>query len=97
MKTENEPRIGNFIDEEERALYEAIENDDNYTPTGSQLTATRKTELQEAARNTINGKRTKITIRVDDYDLLRLKAQALKEGIPYQTWINSILHKAARS
>ena len=29
--------------------------------------------------------------------LVRLKAQAMREGIPYQTWIRSILHKSVAS
>jgi predicted DNA binding CopG/RHH family protein len=41
------------------------------------------------ARNTINEQRQKISIRVPRTDLARLKAKAMREGIPYQTAINS--------
>jgi len=88
-----EPTIGEFIDDEERELYEAIESDD-YQPGENYLTPELKSELQEIARNTISDDRTKITLRVSNTDLSRLKAQAMREGMPYQTLINSILHKA---
>lgn len=34
-----------------------------------------------------------ITLRINENDLERIKFEAEKEGIPYQTFINSILHK----
>lgn len=34
-----------------------------------------------------------INIRLSEHDLLRLKARALEEGIPYQTYMASLLHK----
>lgn len=34
-----------------------------------------------------------ISLRIAEYDLLKLKERAEKEGIPYQTLINSIIHK----
>jgi len=83
----------NFLDAEEKSLYEAIENDD-YVPGKSSLTPKRMSELQEIARNTINEERTKISLRIPKSDLAKIKAKAVHEGIPYQTLINSILHKA---
>lgn len=87
------PSIGKFIDDEEKALYELIESD-GYKPGPSLLTPARKKELQNAARATISEERTKISLRLPNTDLQRLKAKALREGMPYQTLINSILHKA---
>jgi predicted DNA binding CopG/RHH family protein len=57
--------------------------------------ATRKRELQEIARNTLNKTRN-INIRLTERDLYRLKAKAIEEGIPYQTLASSILHKATK-
>ena len=37
--------------------------------------------------------RKAISIKVLESDLELLKARALKEGMPYQTLINSVLHK----
>ena len=34
-----------------------------------------------------------ISLRVSSYDLDRLKERAEQEGLPYQTFINAILHK----
>ncbi|MCQ1854821.1 CopG family antitoxin [Neorhizobium galegae] len=48
---------------------------------------------QDAARDTIEGKRQRISISIPERDLARLKAKALEQGMPYQTLINSILHK----
>lgn len=46
-----------------------------------------------AARATINDERFKVSLRIPKSDLTRLKSRALQEGIPYQTLINSIIHK----
>lgn len=87
------PTIGNFADDEEKALHGLIESDD-YKPGRNHLTPARLKALQLAASATINEQRTKISLRLPKSDLQRLKAKALREGMPYQTLINSILHKA---
>ena len=46
------------------------------------------------ARATMNDEREKITLRISRRDLMRIKSKAMQEGMPYQTLINSILHKA---
>lgn len=50
--------------------------------------------LEEAAKNTLNKTRN-INIRLSERDLYKLKAKAVREGIPYQTLASSILHKVA--
>jgi predicted DNA binding CopG/RHH family protein len=50
--------------------------------------------MQAAAQATLDAQRTKISLRVNNSDLAKLKARAAQEGMPYQTLINSILHKA---
>ena len=52
-----------------------------------------KKRLQEIARNTLN-KTKNINIRLSEKDVHKLKARAIKEGIPYQTLASSILHQA---
>jgi len=94
--TVNEPTIGEYIDDEERELIEAIESN-AHKSSKSFLTPERKKELQEMAKNTMNHVRKnkkQISIRLPDEDLKLLKIKAKKEGMPYQTLINSILHKA---
>lgn len=89
----NQPKIGHFLDEEEQATVEAIEQS-SYTVSNNHLTPARAEALQTAARATINEERTRISLRVPKSDLSRIKARAMREGIPYQTLINSLLHKA---
>lgn len=38
-------------------------------------------------------KKKNINIRISEQDLLRVKSKALEEGLPYQTYIASIIHK----
>jgi predicted DNA binding CopG/RHH family protein len=38
-----------------------------------------------------------ISLRISGLDLLKLKARALQEGIPYQTLITSSIHKLTNS
>ena len=87
------PVITEFLDAEEEELYNAIEfgDDSNWE---SILTPERKAELQQAARNTLNDERVAISLRISKRNLSKLKARALREGMPYQTLINSTLHKA---
>jgi uncharacterized protein (DUF4415 family) len=87
------PAIGTFLDREEEELATAIESP-SYRPGKNALTARRKAELMEAARNTVADERVQITLRVSKHNLAKLKARALREGMPYQTLINSILHKS---
>lgn len=42
---------------------------------------------------TKHSKRKSINLRVLEDDLRKIKIEAIKEGIPYQTLIGSILHK----
>jgi predicted DNA binding CopG/RHH family protein len=86
------PKIGAYLDEDEKQLIEAIEADDAVFV--SQLTPKRKKEIQAMARAAMNPVREKITLRIAQQDLIRLKAKAMREGMPYQTLIGSILHKA---
>ena len=87
------PTIASYIDDKEKALIEAIEGGE-YEGGKSLLTLERKAELQGMARATMNAASTKITLRIANPDLSKLKAKAMQEGMPYQTLINSILHKS---
>lgn len=51
-----------------------------------------KNRIREVARNTL-AKNKAITIRVSERNLMRLKAAAAREGIPYQTFITSLIQK----
>ncbi|OGE30528.1 hypothetical protein A3C59_05490 [Candidatus Daviesbacteria bacterium RIFCSPHIGHO2_02_FULL_36_13] len=81
------------LDEEERQLLEEVERGE-WKPVSDKEFAKFKKEAMEAARNTLN-KTKNINLRLSERDLHKLKAKAIREGIPYQTLASSILHKAA--
>jgi predicted DNA binding CopG/RHH family protein len=87
-----EPKVGTYIDDEEKQIIQALEADDAVFV--SHLTPKRKKEIEALARAAMNPVREKITLRIAQQDLMRLKAKAMSEGMPYQTLIGSILHKA---
>lgn len=87
--TKKQPRF----DTEEREILDAIERD-ALSPVPFSKQELR--DLQDAAKRTFAKTRT-INIRISERDLLRLKAKAAREGIPYQTLISSTLHKHADS
>lgn len=86
------PTIGHFLDAEEEELYNLTERDD-YRPV-SILTPELAKIYQQSAHYTLHQPRIKISLRVKEGDLNALKERAAREGIPYQTLINSILHQA---
>lgn len=59
------------------------------------ITEKAKKRLQQIARNTI-AKNKSITVRISERDLLRLKATAMREGLSYQTYLTSLIHKNVR-
>ena len=52
----------------------------------------RKKELMEYALNTLRIDK-RLNIRISERDLVELQRKAVKEGLPYQTYVSSILHK----
>lgn len=79
---------------EEKELMKLSEQEE-WISVGSQKA--RRAFWKQAAQNTIEGKRTRISIAINDDDLARLKAEALRSGIPYQTLINSLIRRHVRS
>jgi len=56
----------------------------------------RKKDLQEAAKNFLELQKTKrITLRVKNEDIIKVKAKAKKVNIPYQRLLNALIHKFA--
>lgn len=51
-----------------------------------------KESYQAYARNTFR-KDKRINIRISKKDMIALQKRAIREGIPYQTLISSVLHK----
>ncbi|HPU30740.1 MAG TPA: hypothetical protein PLM71_10540 [Syntrophorhabdaceae bacterium] len=52
----------------------------------------RKVELMSYARNTLK-KNKRLNIRISERDLIELQKRAVSEGLPYQTYVSSIIHK----
>ena len=52
----------------------------------------RKAELMRYARNTLK-KDKRLNIRISERDLTELQKTAVNEGLPYQTYVSSIIHK----
>ncbi len=77
------------LDKEEKELFDSVERGEwRSVPNLEQ-------EIQEAKK--IAGatfkKTERMNIRISPKDLNSLKIEALKEGIPYQTLVSSIIHK----
>jgi len=51
-----------------------------------------KKSLEDSARSTLQ-KNKRINIRISSRDLERIQMRAAREGMPYQTYISSTLHK----
>lgn len=80
-----------ILDEEEEQILKDVE-DGKYVKVKN--FEQEKRRLQEIARNTLN-KTKNINIRLSERDVHKLKARAIKQGIPYQTLASSILHQSA--
>ena len=78
------------LDPEEKEELEVIENGE-YVEVEDMKKEIEKAKL--AAKATLNKTRN-INIRLSEQDLYRLKARAVEEGLPYQTLVSSIVHKA---
>ena len=76
------------LSKQEKALLNAIEAG-QYE---SVLTKSRKKELEAIAANTTR-KDKRINIRISNRDLTAIQSRASEEGIPYQTFVSSIIHK----
>jgi predicted DNA binding CopG/RHH family protein len=77
------------MDSEERAILEAFDQ-------GQLVQAKSRDQLlaehRQIAANSMK-KDASINIRLSSRDLRALQAQAMREGIPYQTLVASLLHK----
>jgi predicted DNA binding CopG/RHH family protein len=76
------------LSKEEKELLNAVEAGEFE----SVLTEARREELQAIARNTVK-KDKRINIRISNRDLTAIQSRASEEGIPYQTFVSSIIHK----
>ena len=76
------------LNNEEKAIRASVER-------GEWSLTTRKSELrkyQEAARQMLK-KDARLNIRISSQDLKSLQKLAVQEGLPYQTFVSSLLHQ----
>jgi len=78
------------LDKEEKELLAELERGE-WVPVKDQAKARR--EAMQIARNTL-AKTRNINIRLSERDLFKLKAKAIREGIPYQTLAASLIHRS---
>ena|SRR3989338_4229587 len=92
-RTKNNKEVDPFknlvLDEYEKELEESAEKGDwksidNFNQ--------RKKEVEQAARNTLELRKTKsVTFRISQGDLIRLKARANRRSVPYQTLLTALI------
>ena len=76
------------LDKEEQGILDAFDAGEFK----SVMTPALKKAAQAAAEETLK-KDKRINIRISGRDLVALQRRAVKEGVPYQTLVSSILHK----
>lgn len=79
-----------YIDDEEREMmesFESIDVSDLKPPTRAE-----QEEIKSVAKEFIKTN-TKMNIRIDPFELDKIKEQAELAGLKYQTFIKSVLHK----
>jgi len=79
------------LDSEEQDLLESVERGEWKTVKNAKEEAA---FAREAAANSLR-KDERITLRLSSIDLDRLKQKAAYKGLPYQTFIASVLHEYA--
>jgi predicted DNA binding CopG/RHH family protein len=77
------------LSKEEKEILESFEKGE-WVPVAN--LSERKKALAEYARNTFKKDR-RLNIRISERDLVELQRKAVKEGLPYQTYVSSIIHK----
>ena len=76
----------------EKEELEIVEYIENQNPKSVYNAKEKIENIQKAVFDKYN-KRKAINIKVLESDLERLKSKALQEGMPYQTLLNSVIHK----
>jgi predicted DNA binding CopG/RHH family protein len=79
----------NRLTEEEQKILDSFERGE-WVPVKN--LSERKRELIRYARNTLK-KDKRLNIRISERDLNELQKRAVSEGLPYQTFVSSIIHK----
>lgn len=89
MKKHNQSDLQ--LDKDEKGLLESIENGEWQSVDNLK----EETNLAIKAAENFLRKDARVTLRISGSDLARLKQKAAYKGLPYQTFIASILHEYA--
>jgi predicted DNA binding CopG/RHH family protein len=82
-----------ILDEEEKLIEQELEKG-NFSEDPDFINT--KSMLEDAASRHIQLNRSKpVTIRINQLDLIKVKAKAKKKNIPYQTLLGSLIHQFA--
>jgi predicted DNA binding CopG/RHH family protein len=79
-----------YLDNEEKELIETIGKLD--TKTLPRPSKKEQKLFKEASKNFIK-KETKMNIRIDPFELNKIKERAKKEGLKYSAFVKSVMHK----
>ncbi len=79
-----------YLDQEEKDLARALETIDIHTI--PKPTEERQKVLKTAASE-FRKKETKMNIRIDEFELEKIKEFADSEGLKYQAFVKSVVHK----
>lgn len=79
------------FDEEEKDLLKSVERGE----WKSVKNAKKEAEFAKSAAKNFLRKDERVTLRISSHDLQQLKEKAAYKGLPYQTFIASVLHEYA--
>ena len=92
-RNNNNPLANLVLDAEEKLLEESLEKDEFEENPNFENT---KRMLQEAASRYLELHTSKpVTLRINQLDLIKIKAKAKRKQIPYQTLLGALLHEFA--
>ena len=93
MSNINDPFSDLILDEEEQLLEAAFEK--GAFEEASNLEATKKMLKEAAERYRQLNTSKPITLRINQLDLIKIKAKAKRNNIPYQTLLGAVVHDFA--
>lgn len=102
MTTKNEKKLENrkeYINKNNLDIkeQEIVKDIEAWSFTSANNLEERKKRFNDWKKATLKARKTKITIAFNNEDLEKVKEKAIQEGLPYQTLIGSILHKALQN
>ena len=93
MSNINDPLSNLVLDEEEQLLETALEKGDFEEASDAEDTKKMLIEAAERYRQLNTSK--PITLRINQLDLIKIKAKAKRNNIPYQTLLGAVVHDFA--